>query len=179
MDCLSIRQKNNKTLETASIESLLLCSYNRLWRYAYSLTHNSDRADDLMQDTALRILIAGDKFKRGTDFENWARVVMRNSFINGLNHDKRLLAMEETDLIDTLGNGSVYSHTFDTVGSCRDIYNAVESLPLGRRETMMMFMHGHKYTEIAFVTNVPLGTVKSRINSSRIFLKDVLKDYLQ
>ena len=43
---------------------------------------------------------------------------------------------------------------------------------------MTMLIHGHKYDEIAFVMNVPLGTVKSRVNNSRIILKEVLKDYI-
>ena len=43
---------------------------------------------------------------------------------------------------------------------------------------MTMLIHGHKYNEIAFVMNVPIGTVKSRINYSRVVLKEILKDYI-
>lgn len=43
---------------------------------------------------------------------------------------------------------------------------------------MRLLISGHKYVEIAVRMEIPIGTVKSRINNSRSILKQRLKDYL-
>jgi DNA-directed RNA polymerase specialized sigma24 family protein len=43
---------------------------------------------------------------------------------------------------------------------------------------MRLLIGGHKYVEISVIMNIPLGTVKTRINLSRAILKHKLKDYL-
>lgn len=167
--------ENDKTLKTTNIEKELLALYAKLWQYAYSITRDHDRADDLVQETALKILINRDKFKYGTNFWGWAQKIMLNSYINSMNREKRVLAVGE------LNNLSGYNTAFarnSQTNEYNDIYNAVNSLPEERRETMNMLIHGHKYNEIAFVLKVPLGTVKSRISNSRIILKEILKDYV-
>lgn len=149
--------------------------YAKLWKHAYSITRDNDRADDLVQETALKILTNRDKFKCGTNFCGWAQKIMLNSYINSMNREKRVLAVGE--LSNLSGCNASFARS-SHVNEYNDICNAVNSLPKGRRETMTLLIHGHKYNEIAFVMNVPLGTVKSRINNSRIFLKAVLKDYV-
>ena len=56
--------------------------------FAMSLTGNRVDADDLYQDTTLRIMSNADKFREGTNFKAWAVTIMRNIFIN--NYRKRM-----------------------------------------------------------------------------------------
>jgi RNA polymerase sigma-70 factor (ECF subfamily) len=86
-----------------------------------------------------------------------------------------MLAVEELRHTDSC---SIFSARCSSTSEYNDICNAVNRLPDGRRETMRLLIHGHKYNEIAFVMDIPIGTVKSRINCSRIILKEVLKDYM-
>ncbi|MBR5477116.1 MAG: RNA polymerase sigma factor [Bacteroidaceae bacterium] len=165
-------------METTDIEKKLLALYGNLWRYAYSLTHDSDRANDLMQETALKVLVGKKKFRNGIDFEKWVRVIMRNSHINSANREKRMFAVGELDSLGSIDDAQQAPARNMPTNDYNDICNAVNSLPAGRRETMTMLIHGHKYNEIAFVMNVPIGTVKSRINYSRVVLKEILKDYI-
>ena len=167
--------RKTTTLETTDIEKELMALYGKLLRYAHTLTRDCDRANDLMQDTALKVLVGKEKFKDGTDFEKWARAIMRNAYINQTNREKRMLAVEELRHTDSC---SIFTARCSSTSEYNDICNAVNRLPDGRRETMRLLIHGHKYNEIAFVMDIPIGTVKSRINCSRIILKEVLKDYM-
>lgn len=165
-------------METTNIEKELLAIYGKLWRYAYYLTQDNDRADDLMQETALKVLVNRNKYRCNKNFENWVRTIMHNAYLNMASREKRLLAVGELSEAASYGMGYQAFERDNTVNEENDIYNAVNSLPEVRRETMTMLIHGHKYDEIAFVMNVPLGTVKSRVSNSRIILKEVLKDYI-
>jgi RNA polymerase sigma-70 factor (ECF subfamily) len=50
--------------------------------FALKLTANTDDAEDLFQDTVIRILSNADKFRQGTNFKAWSITIMRNIFIN-------------------------------------------------------------------------------------------------
>ena len=50
--------------------------------FSLKLTGNKVDADDLYQDTALRIMANSDKYREGTNFKAWAITIMRNIFIN-------------------------------------------------------------------------------------------------
>ena len=56
--------------------------------FSMKLTGNDVDANDLYQDTALRIMANADKFKEGTNFKAWAITIMRNIFIN--NYRKKM-----------------------------------------------------------------------------------------
>ena len=59
-----------------------------------------------------------------------------------------------------------------------DIYCAIDELPGNAGKVMRLLFSGHKYVEIAVRMEIPIGTVKTRINISRSILKQRLKDYL-
>ena len=165
-------------VEKINIEKELLAIYGKLWRYAYYLTQDNDRADDLMQETALKVLVNRNKYRCNKNFENWVRAIMHNAYLNIANREKKLFAVDEFREAASYGLGYQAIESDNTVNEENDIYNAVNRLPEVRRETMTMLIRGHKYDEIAFVMNVPLGTVKSRVSNSRVILKEVLKDYI-
>jgi len=52
----------------------------RIW--ALALTKNATAADDLVQDVALKTLIASDSFVPGTNFSAWVHRIMINHFIS-------------------------------------------------------------------------------------------------
>ena len=54
----------------------------------------------------------------------------------------------------------------------------IDELPGNAGKVMSLLISGHKYVEIAVRMEIPIGTVKTRINISRSILKHRLKDYL-
>ena len=55
---------------------------NSLRAFSLKLTGNNVDAEDLYQDTAVRIITNADKYNPGTNFKAWAVTIMRNIFIN-------------------------------------------------------------------------------------------------
>ena len=60
----------------------LLGLRDKLHYYALSLTADSERADDLLQETMLKALTYRDKFTQNTNFKAWIYTIMKNTFIN-------------------------------------------------------------------------------------------------
>jgi len=55
---------------------------NALYNFALQLTHDSDDAADLLQETYLKAYRFWDKFEKGTNCKAWLFRIMKNSFIN-------------------------------------------------------------------------------------------------
>jgi RNA polymerase sigma-70 factor (ECF subfamily) len=147
--------------------------------FSLKLTGNNDDAEDLFQDTALRIITNADKYNQGTNFKAWAVTIMRNIFINNYRKKvRRGLIIDQTPNnyyinsgIDTLtGNEGETSVTF------RELARLVDTLPDEFRKPFMMAFEGYKYDEIAEELGSPLGTIKSRIFFARKKLQKLYED---
>lgn len=159
------------------IEDELLAAGTELFIYAMHLTKDKFRADDLLQETNMKVLIQREKYREDKCFEAWAKKIMFNSFINNTNREKHIETVEN---YGTIGRESVYMQSRNDIASeSGDIYNAVERLPKGNGKIIKLLIAGHKYDEIAMKLDLPLGTVKSRIFFSRAILRKELKDYFE
>lgn len=162
-------------MEREITEKLLMALQGKLWGYAYKLTWDRDRADDLLQETFIRALCNADSFDGENDkFTKWTYKIMRNAFINIAKKEDRPWLIDE-ELDEEMGNYCCF-HCDDI--EVKEIYNAVENLPCKERKVIRLYMVGHKYVEIAADLKIPIGTVKTRISQARIILKEQLKDYM-
>ena len=110
-------------------------------------------------------------------FKNWAKAIMRNSFLNTTEHEKKITPVED---YSSFHHEMIYlPGRSDIVSEYNDIYYAVDNLPQENGKIIRLLITGHKYEEIAIIMNIPLGTVKSRVFNSRTILKKKLKDYLE
>lgn len=150
-----------------------------LQAFALRLTKNPYDAEDLLQETIFLALKHSDKFRGGTNFNAWVKTIMRNTFINNYRRNKLRRTEEipdkvygkirEATTINETANGSIL---FD------ELTQFVSNLPDIFRIPFEMNYIGYRYQEIAKATNVPLGTVKSRIFFARKYLKEaVIKNY--
>ncbi|MEZ5041433.1 MAG: RNA polymerase sigma factor [Saprospiraceae bacterium] len=142
---------------------------NSLRAFSLKLTGNRDDADDLYQDTAVRIITNADKYHPGTNFKAWAVTIMRNIFIN--NYRKRVrrsMIVDQTPNNYYLNSGDqMVSNDGETNVSFGELLEMVDSLPEDFKKPFMMAYQGYKYDEIAEELDSPLGTIKSRIFFAR------------
>ena len=143
----------------------LLSLSSKLHYYALSLTADSEKADDLLQETFLKALTYRDKFAQNTNFKAWIYTIMKNTF-DGSNNDFHLL----------FSTDKVYPGP-DSFYSSKEINKTIDSLEDEYKVPFTMFLDGYKYKEIAEELDLPLGTVKSRIFFTRKKLEKALKDY--
>lgn len=157
----------------------LLSLQENMMNFALMLTANRDDAQDLLQDTTLKVLDNQDKFVDKVNFKGWVLTVMRNIFIN--NYHKIVRVQTVVDSSADLYNLDVVNDSgFDSPDKAyqiKEITKAINGLNDDLKVPFSMFLSGYKYNEIAEKLNVPLGTVKSRIFFARQELQKRLKDF--
>lgn len=168
-------------MNALQFQKKLLSMQENMMNFALMLTSNRDDAQDLMQDTTLKVLDNQEKFVDNINFKGWVLTVMRNIFIN--NYHKIVRTQTVVDQgVDLYNLDVVNDSGFDSPdGSCQiqEITAAINKLNNELKIPFSMFLSGYKYNEIADKLNVPLGTVKSRIFFARQELQKVLKDFRQ
>ena len=132
---------------------------------------------DLLQETNIKALIGSSGYKPGTCFKSWVFTIMYHSFINQCRKEQAMETVENPCYILPTSSTVEDCLLCDYSGFATDIERAVNSLPPIYREVFREFLAGRKYSEIAEALQLALGTVKSRINISRIYLKLFLNGY--
>ncbi len=159
-------------------EEKLLDIQGNMHAFARSLTMDEFDAQDLIQDTTLKVLNNQDKFVENVNFKAWVLTIMRNIFINNYHRitKRHKIVDYETDIhaLPILSEGG--ENTPEGSMNLKEITRAISSLNPALKEPFSMHISGYKYHEIAEHLNVPLGTVKSRIFLARKELQTILKD---
>jgi RNA polymerase sigma-70 factor (ECF subfamily) len=158
-----------------------------LYGAAMRLTRNPADAEDLIQDTYLRAFRGFAGFKEGTNLKAWLYRILTNSFINTYRKRQREPQtvdgpddIDEWYLFDRLGaqsvQGSAESEVLDRMPD-EDVKRALESIPENFRMAVLLAdVEGFSYKEIAEITDVPIGTVMSRLHRGRKALEKALWD---
>jgi RNA polymerase sigma-70 factor (ECF subfamily) len=169
----------NLTIPHSSIPEQLEKISQTLRAFALKLTGNEMDAEDLYQDTTMRIITNAEKYLQGTNFKAWAVTIMRNIFIN--NYRKRV---RRNLIIDQTPNNYYINSGENSIGNegetditFIELLSMVNSLPEDFRKPFMMAYEGYKYEEIAEELGSPLGTIKSRIFFARKKLQKMYADY--
>ena len=157
----------------------LLGLQENMMNFALMLTANRDDAQDLLQDTTLKVLDNQDKFVDNVNFKGWVLTVRPKIFIN--NYHKIVRVQTVVDSSADLYNLDIVNDSgFDSPDKAyqiQEITKAINGLNDDLKVPFSMFLSGYKYNEIADKLNVPLGTVKSPIFFARQELQKQLKDF--
>ena len=157
-----------------------------LYNFAYHLTLNEADANDLVQETFLKAFRFIDSYEQGTNSKAWLFRILKNAFIN--NYRKKAKRPTKVDYEDYLGyhesEDTAYVGTLDTKqdifkGMLGDeVTRALNDLPIDFRTAIILCdVEGFSYEEIAAITDIPVGTVRSRLHRARNLLKDKLREY--
>lgn len=166
-------------MDTTVLTKKLVDLQNELFQFAYKLTSDYDNAQDLLQDTSLKVLNHQDMFVEETNFKGWVYTIMRNIFINNYRKEMREQTFvdktEDTYFLNQ-ANNLAYDST-ESNHDLKEIRRIVNALPSEYKVPFSMYVSGFKYREIAEKLHLPLGTVKSRIFFTRQRLQSRLKDF--
>jgi RNA polymerase sigma-70 factor (ECF subfamily) len=156
-----------------------------LYGAALRMTRNPADAEDLLQETTLRAYRGFGTFEPGTNLKAWLYRILTNSYITTYRKRQREPQtvegpedMDEWFLFDRLGSRSVErSAEEDVLESIpdADVKAALESIPENFRMAVLLAdVEGFSYKEIAEITDVPIGTVMSRLHRGRKALERAL-----
>ena len=156
----------------------------QVYNFAYRLTNNYDDANDVAQEAFLRAFNAIGSFRGEASFSTWLFRITTNVF---LDDRKKARAHPQSSLDEymELDESSVARQVEDTAPGPqalteeaernRILGDAITSLPDYQRAMVVLYHTQQKsYEEIAEMMDLPIGTVKSRLNRARLALKEKL-----
>ncbi|MBC7914284.1 MAG: sigma-70 family RNA polymerase sigma factor [Pyrinomonadaceae bacterium] len=159
--------------------TMVMRQASSLKMYALHFTHDSDDANDLVQDTLLKAITYYNKFKEGTNLKGWLYTIMKNTFIN--NYRRFVKISSFVTKSDEISSANLVFSSTKNQGESKfimdDIKLALAKLPEEYFVPFSMYFEGFKYHEIADHLEIPIGTVKTRIHVARKLLKKSLKPY--
>ena len=169
----------------ASFELLVERHQNKVFSYILSLVRDRQLADDIFQDTFLKIIrtIKAGAYKEEGKFIQFAMRIAHNLIIDHFRKSKRLpmadAVNKEYDLIDnakitdlSIEDKMVTEQVYD------DIRKMIDFLPEEQREVLNMRMYADmSFKEIADATNVSINTALGRMRYALINLRKMAKDY--
>jgi RNA polymerase sigma-70 factor (ECF subfamily) len=145
----------------------------RLRRYAFALTRNMSRADDLVQDTLVRAIAKQRCWQWGTNLRAWLFVLMHNQNVNGVRRCAREGITVEVD--DTWPVLAAATDAPTAALSLRDLDRALAQIPEERRQVILLIgLEGASYEEAATILDVPIGTIRSRLSRGRESLRTLM-----
>jgi RNA polymerase sigma-70 factor (ECF subfamily) len=139
--------------------------------FAWSLSHNSADADDLVQDTLIKAWTHRDRFEVGTNLRAWLFTILRTTYYTAAVRRRREVRDETGKYAATLATGP----TQDWSLAMRALQAALAQLPDEHREALILVgAAGLTYEEAAEVCGCALGTIKSRVNRARARLLRIM-----
>ena len=148
----------------------------RLVRFARSLTHDSEAAEDLAQETIARALGSQWRFQRGTNLKAWLFRILRNVHLNALRSvgtHPAPISIEELVAEPTSRDedpNPVEARVIERA-AVRRIAEIYRSLPPAFAIPLYLTaVEGLSYAEAASILDVPVGTVMSRVYRARRLL---------
>jgi RNA polymerase sigma-70 factor (ECF subfamily) len=162
------------------IDGLIELHQDRLFRYLTQLCGIPELAKDLCQETWLRVLEKGHQFDGRSEFRTWLYSVARNLAYDHFRR-KSTVSLEGLAEVDEAPPEMADTLPVSWENVARDeeggrIRAALGTLPADYREVVVLrFQDGLQLDEIATVSGMPLGTVKSRLSRALHLLMIRLK----
>ncbi|MBI1759483.1 MAG: RNA polymerase sigma factor SigE [Actinobacteria bacterium] len=148
----------------------------RVYRLAYRLTGNPQDAEDLTQETFVRVFRSLASYRPGT-FEGWLHRITTNLFLDLVRRRQRIRfdALPE-DSERLVGRERSPEQAYLDTHLDPDIQRALDALPPDFRVAVVLCdIEGLSYEEISATLGIKLGTVRSRIHRGRLQLREALR----
>lgn len=139
---------------------------NDVWRLLAHLG-GSEIADDLTQETYLRVMGALPRFAARSSARTWLLSLARRVWVDNIRHDMARPRKSSAEVEDL--DPAVLSTNGETTWSdWIDVRLLIDALPTERREALILTqVLGYSYEEAAKIANVRIGTIRSRVARAR------------
>lgn len=157
---------------------------DKLTNFIYRFTSDIDSAQDLAQDTLLKVYINKDSYKEIAKFSTWIYTIASNLAKTELRKLKRRqtysisdLSNDDREFVIHRPDEQSFEEIEDTNVSSTILQESLTEIDDEFKNIIILRdIQELSYDEISKILQIPLGTVKSRINRGRFKLKDILKE---
>ncbi len=169
-----------------AFDTLIRKHETRAYQYAFRLTHNADEACDVVAEAFVRVYNAINNFKGQSAFTTWLYRILTNCFLD-IRKKERSRPTTSLEAALSTPEGDLERQVEDTGRTPYDesergakektMRTAVSRLPQYQRAIILMYhVEMLSYEEMACALDLPIGTVKSRLNRARLSLREALAD---
>ena len=158
----------------AALSQFIAATHDDVWRLLAHLA-DTDRADDLTQETYLRVLTALPRFAARSTARTWILSLARRVWVDSIRHDMARPRKSAADIDDATSQRPAP----ETAGSQSwaewvDTQAMVNALDPERREALVLTqVLGYSYAEAAHIAGVRVGTIRSRVARARADLVEM------
>jgi len=156
---------------------------DRLFNYIYNFVHDIDLAEDLLQDTFLKLYTHKNSYREVAKFSTWIYTIAGNFAKTELRKFQRRKTYSHSDMsfdnneFIIEDKNATPSDVFLNRGLRDSLNECLSLLPLNFKTIIILRdIQELSYDEISTIVKLPLGTVKSRINRARLKLYECLQD---
>lgn len=167
-----------------AMDALIQKHQARAYQYAYRLTKDVEEASDVVSEAFVRVYRALGNFKGESAFTTWLYRILTNCYLDmrKKQNSRRTISLDDSQPTE---DGDLQLQVEDTAPTphqhaesrerIRTISAAVDELPEYQKAMIMMYhVEMLSYEEIAESLDLPIGTVKSRLNRARTTLRERL-----
>lgn len=162
-----------------SFEQLYKNYYRVLFGIALRYSRTKTEAEDILQDSFIKIFNSIDSFNNKGSFEGWMKRIVQNtainSYRNNLKFDLHIDISDQENLVSV-----------DSLSSILDSFNAkditlfLNQLPEGYRMVInLYYIDGYTHKEISKMLDISIGTSKSQLFKARLNLKSIVELHLK
>ncbi len=156
---------------------------DQLLNFVYRFLGNTEEAEDIVQETFLRLYRNKHAYRQIAKFSTWIYTIAGNLAKTELRKRKRRKVVsisdigfddKEYEIEDEMANTE---READSTLTDKIIQKAIDELPARFKQVIILRdIQELSYEEIGSILHIPLGTVKSRVNRARLKLQSKLKD---
>ena len=148
----------------------------RLYRLAYSWSHNAALADDLVQEALIKALKNATQLRDPALLNSWLFSILANCWRD---HFRQYREMDDIEELEDYRYAHEVTpeaeHAQSQIVIC--VRTAVAKLPVGQRQVLTLVdLEELSYIEVAAILDIPIGTVMSRLCRARLAMKTFLKE---
>jgi RNA polymerase sigma-70 factor, ECF subfamily len=159
----------------AAFHTLVDRYHRRIFGICFQVLRSRADAEDATQETFVKLARGAAGFRGDAQLSTWLYRVARNVCTDHVRHDARRPATPVADPAELAAAPSEPDTTAGTDEQLR-VVAALETLdPLARQALVLVAIEGLSYAEAAIVTDLPVGTVKSRVSRARARLATMLE----
>ena len=156
---------------------------DKLKSFAFRYTNDDALAEDLVQETLIKVYKKKHLYKPMGKFSTWIYTIIQNLAITEIRKKSRRGTFTFTELgnddVEFIAKSPDNNNTTDNMNDKNDnqiIHESLQELDIEFRNIIIFRdIQELSYDEISKIIQIPLGTVKSRINRGRLKLKEIIK----
>ncbi|MCB8994882.1 MAG: sigma-70 family RNA polymerase sigma factor [Bacteroidales bacterium] len=169
----------------SAIEILIKRHKNRVFTYIMLMVKNEQLAEDIFQDTFIKVIhsLKAGKYKDNGRFLSWVIRIAHNLVIDHFRKEKQMNTLSnDSTVVDLFNNKKLAEKNIeDTIiyeQICQDIRTLIERLPEDQKEVILLRHYGDlSFKEIAEQTGVSINTALGRMRYALINLRKMVEKH--